>query len=198
MQMSPMVLDLRSFLPEKLLFLSEKLLWITLFGEATKGTCTMFGAWGEALKNVPDVNLLQLRALDWDNSGKKLQMHYTQLCSRFIQGPFPKWPAVVVYHPSNNNGHAFANVGWVGWVGSITGKHLNHKIIYIAPSSSLLGMSSEQMAISEIGVYFPDATWGTESRFGYPFTVWCFFPPHLSFESSFFFFFFSFPNNSMC
>jgi len=34
-----------------------------------------------------------------------------------------------------------------------------------------LGMSSVQMAISEIGVSFPDDTFGHESRFGVPFTV---------------------------
>lgn len=74
----------------------------------------MFGAWGDAIAQVPGLGLLQLRALDWDTDG-----------------PFPKYPLIVVYHP--NEGHAFANVGWVGWIGSIT------------------GMSSNQMAISEIG-----------------------------------------------
>lgn len=33
------------------------------------------------------------------------------------------------------------------------------------------GMSSVKMAISEIGVSFPDDTFGKESRFGVPFTV---------------------------
>jgi len=108
---------------------------LTLLGELTKGTCSMFGAWGEALANVEGVDLLQLRSLDWDTDG-----------------PFPKYPAVVVYHPNSDNGHAFANVGWTGWIGSIT------------------GMSSIQTAISEIGVYFADASWGEESREGYPFT----------------------------
>ena len=32
-------------------------------------------------------------------------------------------------------------------------------------------MSSNKMAISEIGVTFPDETFGSESRFGVPFTV---------------------------
>lgn len=41
----------------------------------------------------------------------------------------------------------------IGWVGSIT------------------GMSSAQMAISEIGVSYPDDSFGEESRFGVPFTV---------------------------
>ncbi len=33
------------------------------------------------------------------------------------------------------------------------------------------GVSSEKLAISEIGVSFPDDTFGEESRFGIPFTV---------------------------
>lgn len=33
------------------------------------------------------------------------------------------------------------------------------------------GMSSVKMAISEIGVSFPDDTFGEESRYGVPFTV---------------------------
>lgn len=35
----------------------------------------------------------------------------------------------------------------------------------------LIGISSVKMAISEIGVSFPDSTFGHESRFGIPFTV---------------------------
>ncbi len=35
---------------------------IHMIGELTKGTCSMFGAWGKASKNG---NLIQLRALDW-------------------------------------------------------------------------------------------------------------------------------------
>jgi hypothetical protein len=38
---------------------------------------------------------MQLRALDWDTSG-----------------PFQNSPAVIVYHPNEDDGHAFANVGW--------------------------------------------------------------------------------------
>jgi hypothetical protein len=40
---------------------------------------------------------------------------------------------VMVYHPNQGNGHAFANVGFIGWIGALTGQ------------------SSAQMAISEIG-----------------------------------------------
>eukprot|EP01114_Cavostelium_apophysatum_P018333 TRINITY_DN5657_c0_g1_i6.p1 TRINITY_DN5657_c0_g1~~TRINITY_DN5657_c0_g1_i6.p1 ORF type:complete len:445 (-),score=105.18 TRINITY_DN5657_c0_g1_i6:1206-2540(-) len=106
---------------------------LSLLGELTKGGCSMFGAWGAALADVPEIHLLQMRTLDWDTGG-----------------PFPAYPTIVVYHP--NEGHAFANVGWPGWVGSIS------------------GMSEVQTAISEIGVLFTDNTWGEESRFGYPFT----------------------------
>eukprot|EP00698_Gefionella_okellyi_P003886 TRINITY_DN135_c0_g1_i1.p1 TRINITY_DN135_c0_g1~~TRINITY_DN135_c0_g1_i1.p1 ORF type:complete len:449 (+),score=102.01 TRINITY_DN135_c0_g1_i1:33-1379(+) len=103
---------------------------IHMIGELTKGACSMFGAAGSA---TPDGNLLQLRALDWD-----------------VDGPFKDYPQLTVYHPAGSN--AFINVGWTGWVGSIT------------------GMSERQMAISEIGVSFPDDTFGSESRFGVPFT----------------------------
>lgn len=34
-----------------------------------------------------------------------------------------------------------------------------------------VGVSSQRLAISEIGVSFPDDTFGGESRFGIPFTV---------------------------
>jgi isopenicillin-N N-acyltransferase-like protein len=94
----------------------------------------MYGAWGAATASTGKT--FQLRALDWD-----------------IDGPFKNYAAVVVYHPSgNSSGHAFANVGFVGWIGALSGQ------------------SSAQMAISEIGVYFSDASFGNESRSGIPFT----------------------------
>eukprot|EP00056_Hartaetosiga_gracilis_P018864 m.12224 g.12224 ORF g.12224 m.12224 type:complete len:441 (-) comp7141_c0_seq1:1530-2852(-) len=106
---------------------------IHMIGELTKGSCSMYGAWGNATVGS---KILQLRALDWD-----------------VDGPFKDFPQITVYHPTNSsNGHTFANIGWTGWVGSIT------------------GMSSVQMAISEIGVSFPDSSFGKESRFGIPFT----------------------------
>jgi hypothetical protein len=56
-------------------------------------------------------------------------------CGRDVHGPFKDFPAVVVYHPSgNNSGHPFVNVGFVGWIASLT------------------GISSVQLAISHIGV----------------------------------------------
>jgi len=85
----------------------------------------MFGAWDEALASGN--GLLQARTLDWDMSG-----------------PFRDHPHITVYHP--NEGNNFVNIGWHGWVGSIT------------------GMNDQQMAISEIGASYADKTFGRESR----------------------------------
>jgi len=90
----------------------------------------MFGAWGQAVD--PSINLLQLRALDWN-----------------MDGPFRQYSQVTVYHPLR--GHAFANIGMPGYIGGLTGV-----------SESLVG-------ISEIGVGYPDSSFGSESRIGYPF-----------------------------
>jgi hypothetical protein len=105
---------------------------IHMIGELTKGACSMFGAWGSATASTG--NTYQLRALDWD-----------------VDGPYKDFPLIVVYHPNGDNGHPFVNIGFVGWIGCLS------------------GMSSTQLAISEIGVSFPDDTFGSESRFGVPF-----------------------------
>ena len=113
----------------------QTVLRVHMIGEMTKGSCSMYGAWGDATK---EGKTLQMRALDWDTSG-----------------PFQDYPQVTVYHndgDQDGQGHTFANVGWTAWLGSIT------------------GMSEKRTAISEIGVSFPDATFGKESRFGVPFT----------------------------
>ena len=116
---------------------------VHMIGELTQGHCSMYGAWGAATASGAT---LQLRALDWDTDG-----------------PFQDYPQVTVYHADDDEddghtlsttteGHSFANVGWTGWIGSIS------------------GISSKQMAISEIGVSFPDKSFGKESREGVPFT----------------------------
>jgi len=70
-----------------------------------------------------------------------------------IDGPFRKHAAILVYHPSDpSDGYTFANIGFIGWLGSIS------------------GINENKIAISEIGVSYPDATFGNESRIGNPFT----------------------------
>lgn len=109
---------------------------IHMIGDLTQGKCSMIGAWGAALGPDAKTGLLQVRALDWD-----------------VDGPFKDHPAITVYHPSSDNGQAFLNVGWTGWIASIT------------------GMSSAQMAVSEIGVAFPGTDFKGERRVGYPFPM---------------------------
>jgi len=105
----------------------NKLIKVHMLPELVKAGCTMIGAWGSA---TPNGELYQLRALDWDTDG-----------------PLQKQPTIVVYHPNKGNGHVFANVGWAGWIASIT------------------GMSSSPLAISEkVGDKF-----GRASRVGIPF-----------------------------
>jgi len=70
-----------------------------------------------------------------------------------VDGPFKNYAAVVVYHPNEGDGHPWANVGFSGWTASIT------------------GMSSSSLAMSEIGVSYPDKSFGNETYLarGYPF-----------------------------
>jgi len=65
-------------------------------------------------------------------------------------GPFKDHHNVVVYHTDTIS---WVNIAWAGFVGTVS------------------GFNSEQMAISEIGVTFPDETFGKESRKGLPFDV---------------------------
>jgi len=96
------------------------LLRLQMFPEITKASCSFFGAWGEATR---DKQTYQLRALDYDTDG-----------------PFKDFPLVTIYHPNTGNGNAFANVGWPGSIGMLT------------------GYSSQDIAVSEIGVGYPDAS----------------------------------------
>ncbi len=41
---------------------------LMLIGELTKGQCSMFGAWGDAIPSSH--HLLQMRSLDWNTDGK--------------------------------------------------------------------------------------------------------------------------------
>lgn len=92
----------------------QTLIRSNMVGEASEWHCSLFGAWGKATAGPG--NLLQLRALDYEiNAG--IQNH----------------PVITVYHPGAGQGHAFANIGWAGVIGAVT------------------GISSERLAISEIG-----------------------------------------------
>jgi hypothetical protein len=112
----------------------KTLVRVHMIASVTQGKCSMIGAWGKAVATAG--KLIQSRTLDWD-----------------MDGPFRDFSAITVYHPNKDgsNGHAFVNVGIMGFLGGLT------------------GMSEAQLGISEIGVSYPDATFGNESREGVPF-----------------------------
>jgi len=89
------------------------------------------------------------KALDPNWSGKILQM---RTLDWDMKGPFRNLASVTVYHPVNSTyGHPYAMVGFPGFIGALS------------------GISSTKLGISEIGVAFPDASFGDESRAGVPF-----------------------------
>lgn len=110
----------------------ERIRRIHMIGELTKGSCSMIGAWGKALGKD---GLITVRALDWS-----------------VDGPFRDYPEIVVYHAQNSKENTFLNMGWIGWIGSIT------------------GVNEKGLSIHEIGVAHPDDSFGWESRIGIPFT----------------------------
>jgi hypothetical protein len=92
----------------------------------------MFGAWGN---HLADKNgLLTLRALDW-----------------VMDGPFKDFPELVIYHAQDSRENTFLNLGWTGWMASIT------------------GVNDQKLSIHEIGVSYPDDTFGPETFSGIPF-----------------------------
>ncbi|MBI3922396.1 MAG: hypothetical protein HY318_13325 [Armatimonadetes bacterium] len=76
--------------------------------------CTFFAAHGKA---TPNGDLIQIRALDYATQAH-IQDH----------------PALIITHPER--GHAFVNVGWLGFIGCVS------------------GMNDEGIAVSEIGDSF--------------------------------------------
>jgi hypothetical protein len=72
-----------------------------MFPELIKAACSMLGIWGPASDTG---KLYQLRALDFDTGM-----------------PFGKYPSVVVYHSTEEGSYPFANIGWVGMIGAISG-----------------------------------------------------------------------------
>ena len=59
------------------------------------------GSWGQASYNGYPITL---RALDWE-----------------AHAPISGWPTISVYHPTEPGSVPFANIGWAGYLGSITG-----------------------------------------------------------------------------
>jgi hypothetical protein len=77
---------------------------LAMFPEASSMACSIVGANGPAVDSSLNGKLLQLRALDWGSDA-----------------PVAAFPLLLVYHPNSGNGHRFAQLGWPGLVGAITG-----------------------------------------------------------------------------
>lgn len=82
-----------------------------------------------AFQNLPITRIANLFLFLRSNTGHSYQLRALDFDTT---GPFKDFPQVTVYHPSE--GHAYAQVGWPGNVGVLS------------------GFSDQQLAISEIGV----------------------------------------------
>ena len=85
----------------------------------------------------------------WNTASKDGVTYHMRSLDYDTDGPFPEFPQVTVYHPSGpseskagSSQNAFASVGWPASIGTLT------------------GMSEKQMSINEIGVSYPDDTFG--------------------------------------
>lgn len=90
----------------------QQLVRANLIGELSEWHCSLYGAWGKA--TAADGHVYQLRALDYE-----------------VRAEIQKYPTIVVHVP--DKGHPFANIGWSGMIGAVS------------------GISSVPIAISEIG-----------------------------------------------
>ncbi|CAF4971758.1 unnamed protein product [Rotaria sp. Silwood1] len=90
----------------------DLLLRLHMFGELTRGHCSLYGLWGKATLNG---KTLQMRTFDWD-----------------INAGLQDYPVITVYHPRTPTlGHTFTNVAWAGYIGVLTGM-----------SSTMMGIGS--------------------------------------------------------
>ncbi|MBN1345173.1 MAG: hypothetical protein JXQ73_20935 [Phycisphaerae bacterium] len=90
----------------------QQLIRANLIGEASEFHCSLYGAWGRATR--ADGHCYQLRCLDYA-----------------VRAEIQEYPTIVVHAPTE--GQPFANIGWAGMVGCVT------------------GISAAPLAISEIG-----------------------------------------------
>ena len=137
-----------------------------MLGELTKGGCSMYGAWGDAVANT-NSNLWQLRALDWDVDGPfrvcpLLQSLDGNRCAAGLPADHG------VPHDAQQRQRPALCQHWLDRMARLHHRHAQPAAR--TRVSRRAGMSSVQMAISEIGASFPDDTFGKESRKGTPFT----------------------------
>lgn len=94
----------------------KMLIRVNMVPELTQASCTVFGAWGPATVGG---KLYHMRALDWEPRAQVNQ-----------------FPAVVLYESNEEGSHPFANIGYLGLIGSLTamskiGISMGEKVIYV-------------------------------------------------------------------
>jgi hypothetical protein len=83
--------------------------------ELTQAACSIVGSWGAASQ---DGKLYHLRALDWEPTA-----------------PVNQYPSVIIYEPTEEGSETFANIGYLGLIGSLTamskiGISVGEKVFY--------------------------------------------------------------------
>jgi len=124
------------------------------FYDEMRGLCDASGADYDTMVRVHMIAGLTQGACSMFGAwGDALDPNYKLLQLRALDwnmdGPFRDYSQITIYHPSEGN--QFANVGMPGFIGGLT------------------GLSEQLLGISEIGVGYPDSTFGSQSRVGYPF-----------------------------
>ena len=90
------------------------------------------------------------KSLDPASSTKSMQL---RALDWDMDGPFRNYAAIMVFHSNGgaDDGNSFITVGFPGFMGALS------------------GINEHLVAISEIGVSYPDPSFGHESRLGVPF-----------------------------
>jgi len=93
---------------------------VNMMPELTRAACTIAGVHGAA---TLDNKLYHLRALDWAPDA-----------------PVSRYPSIVIYEPSEEGSNIFANIGYLGLIGSLTGLSQNgisvgEKVMYVSDPS---------------------------------------------------------------
>lgn len=76
-----------------------------MFLELSKAHCSVIGSWNNASL---DGRLLHLRAIDWDTFA-----------------PINQFPVVIMYEPTEAGSNPFANIGYLGLIGTLTSMSKN-------------------------------------------------------------------------
>jgi len=73
---------------------------VNMVPELTRAACSIVGVFGPA---TADGKLYHLRALDWAPTA-----------------PVSKYPAIVIYESTEEGSNTFANIGYLGLIGTLT------------------------------------------------------------------------------